>query len=294
MNAPLTEKSTLVQVMAWCWRGAKPFPEPMLTQILSPYHDMASPGHNELRENNSPIIYATEFNFVTHCASTLKIFSLQFIVCFFRSSQQNKDIVLHHFKITITVFVSKSAYLIEQQIKIQINQVYLTGSRCLLATWSHEHAGWLTGHLLSRLQPIYSLRVDAWPTEHVTVYTKKSGEPFLQCFESFKPKSRMFQCNTNGLVKDCGNSSMLAIQLLQSWTKPSIWILYGIGSKLAQAKASAKFCHDPTIIIRERNLIARFKFWAPNHWRKGTPLINQSLSETGTLTMITNIDRSDI
>ena len=182
MNAPLTEKSTLVQVMAWCWRGAKPFPEPMLTQILSPYHDMASPGHNELRENNSPIIYATEFNFVTHCASTLKIFSLQFIVCFFHSSQQNKDIVLHHFKITITVFVSKSAYLIEQQIKIQINQVYLTGSRCLLATWSHEHAGWLTGHLLSRLQPIYSLRVDAWPTEHVTVYTKKSGEPFLQCF----------------------------------------------------------------------------------------------------------------
>ena len=36
MSMELTDdKSTLVQVMAWCWLGAgnKPLPEPMLTQI---------------------------------------------------------------------------------------------------------------------------------------------------------------------------------------------------------------------------------------------------------------------
>ena len=30
---PIDNKSAVVQVMAWCWTGGKPLPEPMLTQF---------------------------------------------------------------------------------------------------------------------------------------------------------------------------------------------------------------------------------------------------------------------
>ena len=33
----IDDKSALVQVMAWCWTGNKPLPEPMLTEFTDAY-----------------------------------------------------------------------------------------------------------------------------------------------------------------------------------------------------------------------------------------------------------------
>ena len=36
-RSPIDNKPTLVQVMAWCWPGDKPLPEPMLAQFPDAY-----------------------------------------------------------------------------------------------------------------------------------------------------------------------------------------------------------------------------------------------------------------
>ena len=36
-RSPIDNKLALVQVMAWCWTGDKPLPEPMLTQFTDMY-----------------------------------------------------------------------------------------------------------------------------------------------------------------------------------------------------------------------------------------------------------------
>ena len=36
-KSPIDNKSALVQVMAWCWTGDKPLPEPMMTQFNDAY-----------------------------------------------------------------------------------------------------------------------------------------------------------------------------------------------------------------------------------------------------------------
>ena len=35
--SPIDNKPALVQVMAWCWTGNKPLPEPRLTQLTDTY-----------------------------------------------------------------------------------------------------------------------------------------------------------------------------------------------------------------------------------------------------------------
>ena len=36
-NVPIDYKWALFQVMAWCWTGDKPLPEPMMTQFTNAY-----------------------------------------------------------------------------------------------------------------------------------------------------------------------------------------------------------------------------------------------------------------
>ena len=36
-KGPIDNKSSLVQEMAWCWAGNRPFPQPMLAQFPDPY-----------------------------------------------------------------------------------------------------------------------------------------------------------------------------------------------------------------------------------------------------------------
>ena len=36
-RSPIDNKPALVQVVAWCWTGYKPLPEPMMTQFTDTY-----------------------------------------------------------------------------------------------------------------------------------------------------------------------------------------------------------------------------------------------------------------
>ena len=36
-RSPIDNKPALVQVMAWCWIGDKPLPEPMMAQFIDAY-----------------------------------------------------------------------------------------------------------------------------------------------------------------------------------------------------------------------------------------------------------------
>ena len=42
----------------------------------------------------------------------------------------------------------------------------------------------------------------------------------------WSPAQNLVQYNIDGLVQDCSNSSAIAIELLQSCTKPSTWYIY--------------------------------------------------------------------
>ena len=55
-KSSIDDRSSLVQVMAWCLSGDKPLPEPMLTQVTDAY---IATGHSELIFYLLPILMAT-------------------------------------------------------------------------------------------------------------------------------------------------------------------------------------------------------------------------------------------
>ena len=43
-RSPMDNKPALVQVIAWCWTGDKPLPEPMMTQFIDIYAALTGDG----------------------------------------------------------------------------------------------------------------------------------------------------------------------------------------------------------------------------------------------------------
>ena len=88
-RSPIDNKLALVRVMAWCWRGDKPLPEPMLTQFTDIY---AALGGDELKKAVtilSRVIFwfkQQRVNGRISCVSWLDHHCLSIVTCSFTST----------------------------------------------------------------------------------------------------------------------------------------------------------------------------------------------------------------